>query len=672
MSRPIVGRLRVPAMLAILAMGARAQNAPAGGAPEPAEQERVLRAVTDFAQSYIERLPDFTCIRRSEHFRRKPSADWELQVKVAEELSYYHHDEHYKVVAVNGTEARKVPFQVMAAGYYANAGNFGHLLAELFDPKAEAQFQWQAWEDLRGKPAYVFSYHVAPQNSASATGRCVSWILFQRCRSVRFGYHGLVYISREAPRVMRITQVAEDVPQPFPAPNDSVDYDPVTVAGVEYLLPVAEEAQSQSGKTYYRNRSTYEEYHKFLAESTMTTGAPLAETAPRAATPSVVDEEPLAGHCFELRDRAARKKLGHLEAGALAAAFNDRAKAEAELQAVIRTATDPADAAHARALLAAMYARAGQDRRALAEIDRIPAQGVAPEDAVRDARARLAPVAQFPEQSVAARGVSRVSGELTDDKLTVPVRINGKRARFAMDTGAALSVVGETAAHALGIDIRGDRFEMSDAAAQKLACRAGLAASLEVGSFQLRNVVFCVLPDDQPGFSDVPEMERGLLGLPVLLALGTIRWTSDGTVEIGGSLVKRDMAKSNLCLDAAMPVLQASMGAGRLRLELDTGNPETFLYREFGEDFPDAVKGAEVGTYALEGLGESVTAESRNLPRLDLVVAGQPVSIEKVAMVMETAGPACLSCSGNAGLDLFHGARRVTLDFQAMRVTLEK
>ena len=673
----IVSRITLPSLLAVLAAAAAAQPvAMPESPPGPAEQRRVLTQVTDFAQGYLERLPDFTCTRRSEHFQSKPGQDWELQVKVAEELSYYRREEHYKIVAVNGAPARKVPIRIAAAGYYSTNGNFGHLLGELFDPKVRAQFQWNGWQDLRGIRAYVFAYRVPLERSETSTGRCNSWILFERCSSVNFGYHGLLYIERDTVRVMRITQVADNVPPSYPAGSNSVDYDAVTVAGAEYLLPVADEAESQFAKRRYRNRSTYSDYRKFVAESTMTTaGPPPAPAAPSRQVVETADEVPVTGHCFDLRDQSAGKKASHLTAGALAAAFNDPHRAETELQAAIRAATEPEDAAEARALLAAMYARAGQDRQALAEIDGIIAQhlDVGEDDALLEARSRVVALAQLPPPSVAAHGLSRLRYTRQDDKLAVPLLINGNAARFAMDTGAAISVIGESTARALAMDLRETRFEMTDAAGRKLPCRAALAGRLTVGRFELRNVAFCALPDGQPGFADVPPMERGLLGLPVLLAFGAMRWTADGVLEIGAPAARRDLAKSNLCLDGGIPVLEAAMGGNRLGLALDTGNPETFLFQEFGADFPNALKGADAAAeHDMQGLGESVTVESRTLPRLDLRVGGQAVSLQSVPVLMQQATAPCVGCWGNAGLDLFDHARRVTLDFQAMRLTLER
>lgn len=672
--------MALPALLGCMALTAGAQPSPVWGPPpDPAQQQKVLKSVSNFAHGYIERLPDFTCTRQSDHFQAKNAGDWKFQVKVAEELSYYRRQEHYKIVGVNGAPARKVPFLVLSAGYYSDGGNFGELMAELFDPKVQAEFQWRGWDDLRGKMAYVFDYRVTLEHSQSAASRCISWVLFQKCSSVKFGYHGLLYVDRDAVRVMRITQVADNVPPPYPGGSGSVDYDAVAVAGVEYLLPVADESQTESGKRLYRNRSTYGDYRKFVAESVLSTAEipPESPGTPRPAPAREADPAPVAGHCFDLRDQNAARQASHLTAGALAAAFNDPRKAEVELQAAIRTAEEPEDKDAARGLLAAMYARAGQARQALAQIDGLIAQqgggdGGDDDGALRDARARLAALAGYPEQSVAARGFSRLRYSRQEDHIAIPLRVNGKAASFGMDTGAALSVVSESAAHALGMELHGERFEMSDAVGQKLPCRVALAAELTVGRFQLRNVAFCALPDDQPGFEDVPQMERGLIGLPVLLAFGRIHWTDDGALEIGGPEAKRNLAKANLCLNGGDIMLEAGIGGRRVGLALDTGNPETFLFREFAADFPDVMKSAATTErHELQSLGESVAIESRTLPKLELRVAGRVTALESLPVLMQASAAECLGCSGNAGLDLFAHARRVTLDFQAMRLIVE-
>jgi hypothetical protein len=51
--------------------------------------------------------------------------------------------------------------------------------------------------------------------------------------------------------------------------ESSVDYGRVTVAGTEYVLPVADQLEATLGKGRFRNHSSYGEYRKFVADSTL-------------------------------------------------------------------------------------------------------------------------------------------------------------------------------------------------------------------------------------------------------------------------------------------------------------------------------------------------------------------------------------------------------------------
>src|SRR5689334_6422408 len=138
----------------------------AQSAPDPGDQQRVLKSVAEFAHDYIARLPDFTCRRVTQHYHTKPgSTEFQPQVKVAQELSYYGHEEHYQIVEINDQAKKKIPVNVMAEGFISTNGNFGWILAQLFEPATQAAFQWKGWETLRNKPAYVFSYRVTLANS---------------------------------------------------------------------------------------------------------------------------------------------------------------------------------------------------------------------------------------------------------------------------------------------------------------------------------------------------------------------------------------------------------------------------------------------------------------------------------------------------------------------------
>jgi hypothetical protein len=663
-----------------LAIGAVALAAAcAQPAPDGAEQQRVLNSVGEFAHDYIARLPDFTCRRITRHHRTKPgSTEFQFQVKITQELSYYGHEEHYQIVEVNDAPKKKIPVSVMAEGFVSTNGNFGWILAQLFEPATQAAFQWKGWETLRDKPAYVFSYHVSLANSRAQSSRCISWVLFQNCKAITYAYHGLLYIDKQARRVMRITHEPEDVPASHSPGSESVDYEMVTVAGGEYLLPVADTYETHTGKTLFKNDSIYLGYRKFTAESSMNTSmdavlpgppspAPTPKSPPRAAKAAESGKPTEAAHYFALRDAVVKGQVPLIARGAVAAAFNDASQAERDLGAIMQSAPDSEAAGMAGSLLAAVYARNGRMKKALAYLDRSGGPIPAPE--WKDSHDRLEVLAKYPEQSVIARAYARLHYMKKHDSLEIGLMVNGKPGDFLVDTGASLSVISESRARALGITIHDDTFSMSDIAGKRLACRGGTATELAAGAFRIRNVPFCVLPDNQPGFLADPESSPAILGLPVMIAFGTVRWDSAGNFEVGFPSKRAKLQDANLCFDTSSLLMEAVVARRRLSFALDTGNPTTMLFSSWADDVGSTAKRAR---HEFQGLGEAIQVEAADMGEVRFLVGGKELVLKSVPMLVEPIEAECTNCSGNAGMDLLGQAKRVILDFGAMRLIVEK
>lgn len=661
-----------------LAIGALALAAAcAQPAPDGSEQQRVLKSVAEFAHDYIARLPDFTCRRVTQHYRTRPgTTDWQLQVKVAQELSYYGHEEHYQIVEIDDTPKKKIPVSAMTEGFISTNGNFGWILAQLFEPATQAGFQWKGWDRLRDKPAYVFSYRVTLANSRAQSSRCVSWVLFQNCKAITYAYHGLLYIDKQALRIMRITMEPEDVPASHSPGSESVDYEMVSAAGGDYLLPVADTYETHTGKTLFKNESIYRDYRKFTAESSMSTSMepvspappnPSPSSTPRPAHVTESAKPTEAAHYFALRDAVVKGKVPLIARGAVAAAFNDAEQAERDLGAVIQAAPDSEGASMAGGLLAAVYARNGRMKQALTYLDR--AGGPSPSPEWKDSHDRLEVLARYPEQSVVSRAYAKLRYTRKHDLLEVGFRVNGKPGDFLLDTGASLSVISESRAKALGVTIREDSFSMSDIAGKRLACRMGTAAELAAGAFRIRNVPFCVLPDNQPGFVADPESSPAILGLPVLMAFGTLRWDSTGTFEVGFPSRRAKLQDANLCFDGSSLLMEAMVARRRLSFALDTGNPTTMMFSSWADDAGSPSKHAR---HEFQGLGEAIQVEAADMGEVRFAVGGKELALKSVPMLLEPIEAECTNCSGNAGMDLLGQAKRVTLDFGAMRLMVEK
>lgn len=242
----------------------------ARSAPSEDTQQRALQAATAFAQGYTERLPDFTCIRTTKHFLAPSrTKQWREQATTAYELSYYARDEHYKLIWVDGAAVKRIPKRSTAGGWIEMDGNFGGILKQLFEPRVHPHFAWQREDSVQGRRAMVFRYRIALAESRALQSTCSTVLLLRNCREKNYAFHGEIFLDAESFDILRISATPDDLPASFAIGETSVDYARILVAGKEYLLPSADRIETWNGKTLYRNDSTYTEYRKFVAESTL-------------------------------------------------------------------------------------------------------------------------------------------------------------------------------------------------------------------------------------------------------------------------------------------------------------------------------------------------------------------------------------------------------------------
>jgi hypothetical protein len=249
--------------------------AAAQDAPSVEAQQRTLRTVTAFAQEYLDRIPNFTCTRTTRHMVAPAATQkWHDQAVAAYELSYYAHDEHYRLLTVDGALVKRVPAKSMAEGWLELNGNFGWILKELFAPGVHPHFAWDGWQRVEGKRAMVFSYRISLEESHAKQAVCAGRFFFHSCKEKNYGFHGLLFIDAESMDILRVSDTPDNLPSNYAQGISTVDYGRVKVAGEEYLLPIADRIQTYNGKVLFRNDSTYTAYRKFSAESILKTDAP--------------------------------------------------------------------------------------------------------------------------------------------------------------------------------------------------------------------------------------------------------------------------------------------------------------------------------------------------------------------------------------------------------------
>jgi len=369
---------------------------------------------------------------------------------------------------------------------------------------------------------------------------------------------------------------------------------------------------------------------------------------------------------FELRDSVRKGGASAFYRGAVACSFNNLRRCERKFQAVFHSAPRSDDAVEAHRVLGSAYFTHGEYNKALAQVDALLAIRPSDTDAL-SGRPVLTVLADTPDQQLAGRH-TRV--QLQDGGL--PFSINGVHATYWFDTGAELSVLTESEAKRFGMRVRPTSARVGDVNGTQINTQMAVADEISIGSIRVKHVAFLVLPDNQPPFNEQGPGSRGLLGIPVLLALQTFVWGADKSFEIGIKSSQKNAPHAALCFDGNHPVVQVEYESRPLAFVLDTGATNTDLYSPFASAFPELIHSAlKTDSYKMEGVGGAKYMEAATLESLTFTIGGFPATIKSVGVLLQPTTDSSRFFAGNLGIDLLQKAQKTIFDFRRMNLTLQ-
>jgi hypothetical protein len=261
--------MTLTASIALLAPFAAAAAQMVSPPPDQIEQRRVLVDSANYALGQEKDLPNLTCIQTTRRFEDLDNSGWRPIDTVVEQLTYFEHREHYKVLELNGQPATLVHEQLRGA---PSSREFGSVMRTIFLPRTQTEFVWQAWSGLRGRRMNVYAYRVRAFRSSfhiEGTGQSLDLVA---------AYHGLISIDSEKHFVHRVTLQFDDIPLSSPIQDVSLmlDYDYARIGDTVHLVPLQFEVRYRKGNQLVKNDVDYLNYQKFNALTAIKLGAPEA------------------------------------------------------------------------------------------------------------------------------------------------------------------------------------------------------------------------------------------------------------------------------------------------------------------------------------------------------------------------------------------------------------
>jgi len=181
----------------ILALASALASRTSGQIPEPDATARnhILARMKDAAVNYADRLQDFLCVQLIKRSKEDsgPFKHWQVLDTQEREVGYISHQEHYRVLSVNG---KPPDVEKIKPGYFLPSGEFGTALGYIFDPMSAAEFEWDHVERSGGKGLCVFRYRVTTAES--------TMIRYSDGDRVHMRHHGLVFADCATAAPLRI------------------------------------------------------------------------------------------------------------------------------------------------------------------------------------------------------------------------------------------------------------------------------------------------------------------------------------------------------------------------------------------------------------------------------------------------------------------------------------
>ena len=253
-----------------------------------------LVAVCKYALSLSAKLPNLTCVRKTNRFWRN-------------NLSHSHDQVTTSVVYRDGIEydsdmisaGKRQSRGYRQVGGARTGGEFAATLQAIFSPRSATDFQFQGEKSLISGPALVFAFNIQREdnhlyylNAIYSNGRVV--ITFP-------GYRGTLFIGKSTHQLLSVQRETTEVEPGFPISYAStlIHYSDVALGdGTTFLLPTDADNVTCSpgeGKECAHNLTRYGDYHKFRATTRIVTDAqPSSQPAPAAnsGSPASAPESP--------------------------------------------------------------------------------------------------------------------------------------------------------------------------------------------------------------------------------------------------------------------------------------------------------------------------------------------------------------------------------------------
>jgi tetratricopeptide (TPR) repeat protein len=279
---------------------------------------------------------------------------------------------------------------------------------------------------------------------------------------------------------------------------------------------------------------------------------------------------------------------------------------------------------------------------------------------------------QTQPQKVDFKGDSNIQGTRDAAKLlNIPIEIGATKDNFVFDTGAGLSTITVSTAQKHGLKIIEADVSVGSATDINVKSKLAVAPTLKIGNAIVHNVVFLVMEDKAMSFPQINYQIHGIIGFPVIHALGKVSLDKNNQISIFAKSTKTNI-EPNLALQSLTPVIAGSHQNKRLSFVLDTGAVSTDFYPPFFKNNEaEITKNQTLQRVKIGGAGGFKEVSAYRMAEVELNVGGKIAKLKNTRILTEQSNENSRFYYGNLGQDVIKQFDKMTLDFRNMQITFE-
>ena len=163
--------------------------------------------------------------------------------------------------------------------------------------------------------------------------------------------------------------------------------------------------------------------------------------------------------------------------------------------------------------------------------------------------------------------------------LTVPARFQDQTVPCVFDTGANYSVLTLSLAKALGLSLSEATIPVDAITGGEVAARLAVVPEFRLGAAVVKNAIFLIFEDRDLYIAPIKHQIRGIIGFPVIAALGRLTFQKNGEIEIGAANTT-DAGAPNFYLEERTPLVAAATD-GKPKIPFFSRRPAAGLFFSF-------------------------------------------------------------------------------------------